>query len=292
MECKSSLEDYVQTVGTNCGGKGDLATERRIKNGLNNTYARVWTVGQMFEYTYAQSCAKDEYVVFPFKFTLYTRHLHRSRRPKAERKPEQEEKDNEKTPNKPNKQNPRKTLTSPTRNGDYCPLTSTTLPSTAANCTSPCSVSFYTNAHDFLPASEKQFLYSYLTTQTAYWIKQYQQGWKALVACGAAVGAPALATASSGGGFAQVTGLPAGAESTGVSGDLSDEGVTSPVTGTSSGGGGVATGTGSTTSATTAAASSTVTVLQDKNGGSVVEVDLKSVIALGVLGLIAAAILL
>lgn len=38
--------------------------QRRVKNGMNDTYARVWMVGQMFEYTYAQACAKDQYVPF------------------------------------------------------------------------------------------------------------------------------------------------------------------------------------------------------------------------------------
>lgn len=57
--CKSALEDYVQDVGSACGAKGDLATQRAVKSGKNNTYVHVWVVGQMFEYTYAQSCAKD-----------------------------------------------------------------------------------------------------------------------------------------------------------------------------------------------------------------------------------------
>ncbi len=61
ISCKSALEDYVQNVGSACGGKGDLAPQEGVRTGKNNTYVHVWMIGQMFEYAYAQSCAKDQY---------------------------------------------------------------------------------------------------------------------------------------------------------------------------------------------------------------------------------------
>lgn len=225
------MEDYVQNVGSACGAKGDLATQQAVKTGKNDTYVHVWIVGQMFEYTYAQSCAKDQ-------------------------------------------------------NNIFCPLTSTTLPSAAANCSSPCSVSFYTNAHDFAPASQKQFKDSYLTSQTAYWIKQFSVGYKALVACGDVVGKNASTQTTSGAdaGFVQPTGAAiAAADSTGDL--LNGDGVVAAAAATSS----LAVGRSSTSAGT----SPTGTVVEGgKSGGSVLEVDLKTVIALGGLGLIAAAVLL
>ncbi|KAF6228737.1 hypothetical protein HO173_011756 [Letharia columbiana] len=164
LGCKSALEDYVQNVGSACGAKGDLATQQAVKSGKNNTYVHVWVVGQMFEYTYAQSCAKDG-------------------------------------------------------TNNFCPLTSTTLPSAAANCSSPCSVAFYTNAHDFAPASQKQFQDSYLATQTAYWIKRFNLGYRALVACGEAVG-NANRTGSAG----AATGVGLGARGWGCGGGYGDDG--------------------------------------------------------------------
>lgn len=61
ISCKSALEDYVQNVGSACGSKGDLAPQEGVRTGKNDTYVHVWVIGQMFEYAYAQSCAKDQY---------------------------------------------------------------------------------------------------------------------------------------------------------------------------------------------------------------------------------------
>lgn len=57
----------MQDVGAACGAKGDLAPEQGTRgagdgSGRNDTDVRVWVVGQMLEYTYAQSCARDRYV--------------------------------------------------------------------------------------------------------------------------------------------------------------------------------------------------------------------------------------
>lgn len=167
------------------------------------------------------------------------------------------------------KKQKKKKLTAPRTNA-FCPLTSTTHPSAAANCSSPCSVAFYTNAHDFAPASQKQFEDSYLTTQTAYWIRRFNLGYRALVACGEAVG-NAERTGSAGAGFAP---RPTGA-------------ATGDVTGAAA----VATATTGSPAGTSAGSAAAVTVAESgRSGGSVLEVDVKTVIALGVLGLVAAAV--
>lgn len=93
---------------------------------------------------------------------------------------------------------------------------------------------------------------------------------------------------TTGGGFAQPTGLALASSSADGGGDLDEEGVAVATTGM---GMGTSTGTSSVSVTTTAAATGTV-VQGGKSAGSVVEVDLKSVIALGVLGLVAAAFLL
>ena len=175
---------------------------------------------------------------------------------------------------KKKKKKQKKKLTAP-RPTAFCPLTSTTHPSAAANCSSPCSVAFYTNAHDFAPASRKQFQDSYLSTQTAYWIERFNLGYRALVACGEAVG-NAERTGSAGAGFA--------ARPTGdVTGDVTGGGVAAVATTTTTGS---PAGTGGASAGSAAVAES------GRSGGSVVEGDVKTAIALGVLGLVAAAVLL
>lgn len=44
------------------------------------------------------------------------------------------------------------------RNKTFCSRTSTTFPSSPADCSLSSSISFYTNAHDFAPGSQKQFV--------------------------------------------------------------------------------------------------------------------------------------
>lgn len=165
----------------------------------------------------------------------------------------------------------KKKLTAP-RTTAFCPLTSTTHPSAAAvNCSSRCSVAFYTNAHDFAPASQKQFEDSYLTTQTAYWIERFNLGYRALVACGEAVG---------------------NGERTGSAGAATGGGVAAMA---ATGGGFAAVATTTTMGSpagTSAGSAAAVTVAESgRSGGSVLEGDVKTVIALGVLGLVAAAVL-
>ena len=65
----------MQDVGAACGAKGDLAPEQGTRgagdgSGRNDTDVRVWVVGQMLKYTYAQSCARDRYVTPSFPPSL------------------------------------------------------------------------------------------------------------------------------------------------------------------------------------------------------------------------------
>ena len=57
--CKNALQDYVTNLGLGCKQQGNIAKESLGPDVGNYRADRVWLVGNIFEYTWAQACAKD-----------------------------------------------------------------------------------------------------------------------------------------------------------------------------------------------------------------------------------------